>query len=86
MLRHQNGSGALTVTSNYKHRIVSKDELVITGGNYTVTAEKDAINGKDCVKIKDGVFTLSSATGDSVTPDTEVEAVSSVTEILVLTE
>jgi hypothetical protein len=61
-----NGSGALTVTGNYKHGIVSKDELVITGGNYSVTAEKDAINGKDCVKIKDGVFTLSSATGDGI--------------------
>ncbi len=61
-----NGSGSLSITGNYKHGIVSKDELVITGGIYNITTVKDAINGKDCVKIKDGVFTLSSETGDGI--------------------
>ena len=61
-----NGSGSLTITGKYKHGIVSKDELVITGGNYNITTIKDAINGKDCVKIKDGEFTLSSVTGDGI--------------------
>jgi hypothetical protein len=61
-----NGSGSLTITANYKQGIVSKDDLVFTGGTYHITAVKDAINGKDCVKIKDGSFTLSAATGNGV--------------------
>ncbi len=61
-----NGSGSLTITGNYKHGIVSKDDLVITGGTYAINAVKDAINGKDCVKIKDGKFTLNAATGNGI--------------------
>ncbi len=61
-----NGAGTLTITANYKHGIVSKDDLVITGGNYNITAVKDALNGKDCVKIKDGTFTLSAAEGNGI--------------------
>lgn len=60
------GSGKLTISGNYKHGIVSKDELVITGGTYEINAVKDAINGKDCVKIKDGEFTLNAATGNGI--------------------
>ncbi len=61
-----NGKGKLNITANYKHGIVSKDELVITGGTYYITAVKDAINGKDCVKIKEGDFTLETATGNGI--------------------
>lgn len=61
-----NGGGTLNITANYKHGIVSKDELVFTGGTYNITAAKDAINGKDCVKIKDGVFILSSTEGNGI--------------------
>lgn len=61
-----NGSGTLTVNGNYKHGIVSKDDLVITGGIINVTAVKDALNGKDCVKIKDGTLTLSAGTGNGI--------------------
>lgn len=46
-----NGSGALTVRGNYKHAIVSKDDLVITGGKLSITAKNVGLNGKDCVKI-----------------------------------
>ena len=38
-----NGNGALTVNGNYKHGIVSKDDLVITGGTVTVNAKKNGI-------------------------------------------
>lgn len=69
-----NGNGALTVTGNYKHGIVSKDDLVITGGNITVTAVKDALNGKDCVKIKDGVLTLSADTGNGIQSKNDEDA------------
>lgn len=61
-----NGSGSLTITGNYKHGIVSKDDLVFTGGIYDITAAKDAINGKDCVKIKDGSFTLNASSGNGI--------------------
>ncbi len=61
-----NGSGTLNITGNYKHGILSKDDLVITGGTYHITAVKDALNGKDCVKINDGVFTLSATTGSGI--------------------
>ncbi len=61
-----NGTGSLTIQGNYKHGIASKDDLVITGGSYNITAVKDALNGKDCVKIKDGSFTLNTTTGNGI--------------------
>ena len=57
-----NGDGSLTVNANYKHGIVSKDDLVITGGNVTVTSASSALVGKDSVKISAGVFDLTSGT------------------------
>ena len=42
-----NGSGKLTVTGSFKHGIVSKDDLVIAGGDITVTAASTALEGKD---------------------------------------
>ena len=61
-----NGTGSLNINANYKHGIACKDELVFTGGVYNITAVKDAINGKDCVKIKDGTFTLASVQGNGI--------------------
>lgn len=61
-----NGDGTLNINGNYKHGIVSKDDLVITGGTYNITAVKDALNGKDCVKIKDGILNLTAATGNGI--------------------
>lgn len=61
-----NGSGTLNITGNYKHGIATKDDLVITGGIFNITAVKDAINGKDSVKIKDGTFNLSASTGNGI--------------------
>jgi hypothetical protein len=61
-----NGSGVLNITGNYKHGIVSKDDLIITGGTLNITALKDALNGKDCVKIKDGIFNLTVTDGNGI--------------------
>lgn len=61
-----NGSGTLNIIGNYKHGIVSKDDIVITGGIYNITAVKDALNGKDAVKIKDGTFTLNVTQGNGI--------------------
>ena len=52
------GSGRLTISGNYKHGIVSKDDLVITGGNLNVTAVENCLAGKDAVKIADGTISL----------------------------
>lgn len=52
------GEGTLQVQGNYKHGIVSKDDLVIDDGTYQVTAKNVALEGKDCVKIKGGTLTL----------------------------
>ena len=46
-----NGSGSLTVTSPAGHGIVSKDDLVITGGSYTVTSASHGLDANDSVRI-----------------------------------
>lgn len=55
-----NGSGSLTVTGNYKHAVFSKDDLVVTGGNLTLTAVSDGLHGKDSVRIGGGTITITS--------------------------
>ncbi len=46
-----NGTGTLTVQGNYKHGIVSKDDLVMTGLTLNVEALSTALDGKDCIKL-----------------------------------
>lgn len=60
-----NGSGSLTVSGNYQNGIVSKDDIVITGGTLDVTAVSHAIKGKDYVAIADGTITVK-ADGDGI--------------------
>lgn len=57
-----NGSGTLEVTGAYKHGIVSKDDITITGGNINVTSVKSGIVGKDCVQIGGGKINVSAGT------------------------
>ena len=54
-----NGTGSLTVKDNMGHGIVSKDDLVVTGGTYTIYSQDHCQNGKDSVRIADGTFNLS---------------------------
>ena len=54
-----NGAGSLTVKDNTGHGIVSKDDLVVTGGTYTIYSQDHCLNGKDSVRIADGTFNLS---------------------------
>lgn len=67
-----NGSGSLRIEANYEDGIVSKDDLVITGGNLTINAVDDCIRGKDSVAICGGTFVLT-AGGDGIksTEDTD---------------
>lgn len=60
-----NGDGLLTVTAQYNHGIVSKDDLKITCGHITVTAPGDGIRGKDSVAVKDGTIMID-AGGDGI--------------------
>lgn len=60
-----NGSGSLTVNGNYKHGIVSKDDLIITGGTINVSSKSSGIDGKDFVKIKSASVAVDSGT-DSI--------------------
>ncbi len=53
-----NGAGSLEVTCPNGHGILSKDDLVITSGEYVVDAGKHALSGKDSVRIAGGIFDL----------------------------
>ncbi len=66
-----NGKGKLTVNGNFKHSIVSKDDLVITGGSYIINSKNSGVDGKDCVKIKDSEITVNSGTDAIRSTNTE---------------
>ena len=55
-----NGSGSLTIDAQAGHGVVSKDELTITGGSYTVTAAGHGMAGKDSLAVAGGTFTITS--------------------------
>ena len=53
-----NGSGSLTVTSPAGHGIVCKDDLVFTGGTYTVTAASHGMDVNDSIRLADSAMTI----------------------------
>ena len=55
-----NGSGTLKITAHAGHGIVSKDDLVLTGGTYEIQAAEHGISGKDSVRIAGGTYTIMS--------------------------
>lgn len=55
-----NGSGSLTVSSPIGHGIVCKDDLVFTGGNFTITSASHAVDSNDSVRIKNTVISADS--------------------------
>lgn len=69
-----NGDGALNVTGNYKHGIVGKDTLTVTGGDISVNAVSGGIYGKDCVKISGGNIDVNAGSnGIRATNDEDAE-------------
>ena len=46
-----NGKGDLTITSKEGHGIVCKDDLVFTGGNYTINCASHGLDVNDSVRI-----------------------------------
>ncbi len=55
-----NGNGKLTVSSPSGHGIVCKDDLVFTGGSYTITSAAHGIQANDSVRITNSVITADS--------------------------
>ncbi len=53
-----NGAGSLTVTSPAGHGIVCKDDLVFTGGKYTVNAASHGLQANDSVRIANAAITI----------------------------
>lgn len=46
-----NGSGSLSINAQAGHGVVSKDELTITDGSYSVTAAEHGLVGKDSLAL-----------------------------------
>ena len=55
-----NGNGVLNVTSNYKHSIVSKNDLNIVSGVFNIVSKDQGLSGKDSVRIYGGTFNIKS--------------------------
>lgn len=53
-----NGGGALDVQAAYNNGIGSKDDLVIEGGSYAISAANHGIRGRDSLQILDGSFAV----------------------------
>ena len=49
-----NGAGSLTVTSPAGHGIRSNDDLVITGGSYTISCASHGLKANDSIRITGG--------------------------------
>lgn len=68
-----NGSGALSVSANYKHAIVCNDDLVISGGILAIDAQKDGIHANDSVRICNADLTIN-AVDDGITVSNDDES------------
>ena len=66
-----NGTGSLTIEATAGHGVVSKDDLVVTSGTYTITAASHGLCGKDSVAIADGVFVLNTGKDGVQSDNTE---------------
>ncbi len=53
-----NGSGSLAISSPGGHGIVCKDDLVITGGEYTIDSASHGIDANDSVRIKNATLNI----------------------------
>lgn len=55
-----NGAGSLTVESPGGHGIVCKDDLVFTGGSYTVNCASHGVDANDSIRVAAGSFVIAS--------------------------
>ena len=56
-----NGTAALTISST-DNGIVTKDDLKVTGGNYTITAASKCFEANDSIRASGGTFILNAGT------------------------
>lgn len=68
-----NGDGTLLVTAAYNNGIGSKDDLLVEGGSYTVTAASHGIRGRDSLQILDGSFNIE-AGSDALQSNNDADA------------
>jgi len=54
-----NGEGSLTVASPAGHGILSKDELTVAGGSYSITAASHGLRANDAINVTDVDMTIS---------------------------
>lgn len=66
-----NGTGSLKINAQAGHGIVSKDDLVLTGGSYDITAASHGLSGKDSVCIADGDFQITAGKDGIHTENTD---------------
>ena len=66
-----NGTGTLEINSPSGHGIVSKDDLIITGGNYRINAATHGLSANDMLGIAGGEFSIVSGE-DSVHCDLNI--------------
>ena len=57
-----NGSGSLSITGNNKHAVASKDDLVVTAKNLTVSSAASALTGKEAVTLSDATVSIQAGT------------------------
>ena len=67
-----NGSGALVIDGGYKHGVVCNDDLVIAGGDITISAAQDGIHANDSVRIREAAISIS-AGDDGITVSNDDE-------------
>ncbi|MGN0695249.1 MAG: carbohydrate-binding domain-containing protein, partial [Oscillospiraceae bacterium] len=65
------GEGTLNVSGNYKHGIVSKDDLAVIGGDLNVTAVSSGLCGKDLVEIDRGNISVTAGNDGIKSTNTE---------------
>ena len=69
-----NGGGSLTVTSPAGHGVVSNDDLVITGGSYTVSCASHALKANDSVRITGETYLSLYAGKDGIHAENDEDA------------
>lgn len=66
-----NGMGSLDIHAQAGHGVVSKDDLVLTGGKYNITAANHGLNGKDSVCIAGGEYEITAGKDGIHTENTD---------------
>ncbi|GMK37214.1 hypothetical protein PCCS19_02670 [Paenibacillus sp. CCS19] len=55
-----NGTGSLDIVSSQGNGISSKDDLTVTGGEFSIHSAADALEANDSIRIHDGTITIDS--------------------------